>query len=60
MAPKIDASARFVEAGGRQVLITRAESLSQALEGKTGTLIRESDDRVIMRSSPNLDLRLPP
>ena len=60
MAPKIDAAARFVEAGGRQVLITRAESLSQALEGKTGTLIRESDDRVIVRSSPNLDLRLPP
>ena len=47
MAPKIDAAARFVEAGGRQVLITRAESLSQALEGRTGTLIRESDDRAI-------------
>jgi carbamate kinase len=60
MAPKIDAAARFVEAGGRQVLITRAESLSQALEGKTGTLIRESDDRVIGGSSPNLDLRLLP
>ena len=32
----------FVEAGGREVLITRAESLSQALEGKTGTLIKGS------------------
>ncbi len=40
MGPKIDAAASFVEAGGRQVLITRAESLSQALEGKTGTVIR--------------------
>jgi len=40
MAPKIDAAVKFVEAVGRQVLITRAESLSQALEGKTGTLIR--------------------
>lgn len=40
MGPKIDASVRFVEAGGRQVLITRAESLSDALEGKTGTLVR--------------------
>ncbi len=47
MGPKIDAAASFVEAGGRQVLITRAESLSQALEGKTGTLIRGSADRVI-------------
>ncbi len=47
MGPKIDAAVRFVEAGGRQVLITRAESLSEALEGKTGTLIRESGDRTI-------------
>jgi carbamate kinase len=54
MAPKIDAAARFVEAGGRKVLITRAESLSKALEGRTGTLIRESDHQVIGRSSPDL------
>ncbi len=49
MGPKIDAAARFVEAGGRQVLITRAESLSEALEGKTGTLVRNgrSGDRAI-------------
>ena len=40
MGPKIDAAARFVEAGGRQVLITRAESLAEALEGRTGTLLR--------------------
>jgi carbamate kinase len=40
MGPKIDAAVRFVEAGGRQVLITRAESLADALEGKTGTLVR--------------------
>ena len=39
MGPKIDAAARFIEAGGRQVLITRAESLAEALEGRTGTLI---------------------
>jgi carbamate kinase len=42
MGPKIDAAAQFVEAGGRQVLITRAESLVEALEGRTGTLIRRS------------------
>ena len=42
MGPKIDAAVRYIEAGGREVLIARAESLSQALEGKTGTLIREA------------------
>jgi carbamate kinase len=41
MGPKIDASARFIEAGGHEVLITRAESLAEALEGRTGTRIRE-------------------
>jgi carbamate kinase len=40
MGPKIDAAIRFVEAGGHEVLVTRAESLSEALEGKTGTYIR--------------------
>jgi carbamate kinase len=40
MGPKIDAAIRFVEAGGSEVLVTRAESLAQALEGKTGTYIR--------------------
>ena len=41
MGPKIDAAVRFIEAGGHEVLITRAESLGEALEGKTGTRIRE-------------------
>lgn len=41
MGPKIDAAIAFVEAGGKEVLITRAESLSEALEGRTGTVIRE-------------------
>lgn len=40
MGPKIDAAIRFIEAGGQEVLVTRAESLSEALEGKTGTCIR--------------------
>jgi carbamate kinase len=40
MGPKIDAAIRFVEAGGHEVLVTRAESLPRALEGKTGTFIR--------------------
>jgi carbamate kinase len=42
MGPKIDASIRFIEAGGREVLITRAESLGEALDGRTGTRIREN------------------
>ena len=42
MAPKIDAAVRFIEAGGHEVLITRAESLAEALDGKTGTHIREA------------------
>ena len=40
MGPKIDAAIRFVEAGGHGVLVTRAESLADALDGRTGTFIR--------------------
>jgi carbamate kinase len=39
MGPKIDAAIRFVEAGGREVLITKAERLAEALDGETGTVI---------------------
>ena len=39
MGPKIDAAIRFVESGGREVLITRAECLAAALDGETGTVI---------------------
>ena len=46
MGPKIEAASSFAQQGGR-VLITRAESLPEALEGKTGTLMRPSGDRVI-------------
>jgi len=42
MGPKIDAAARYVEAGGREVIITTAEALGEALEGRTGTRIRET------------------
>ena len=43
MGPKIDAAIRYIEAGGRQVLIARAETLADALEGRTGTIIREEE-----------------
>ena len=42
MGPKVDAAIRYIEAGGREVLITRAEALAEALDGKTGTRIREA------------------
>lgn len=39
MYPKILASIRFLEQGGKEVLITSPERLSEALEGVAGTLI---------------------
>lgn len=40
MGPKIEAAIDFLQAGGREVLITSPEMLGQALDGKTGTRIR--------------------
>jgi carbamate kinase len=42
MGPKIDAALKFVEAGGREVLITDPSSLSDALEGRSGTYVRNA------------------
>ncbi len=39
MAPKIEAAINFLSNGGKQVLITKPEAISQALEAKTGTWI---------------------
>lgn len=39
MAPKIQAAVRFLEAGGKQALITNPENLERALTGVTGTRI---------------------
>ncbi len=39
MAPKIQAIIRFLEAGGKQALITNPENIGRALRGETGTLI---------------------
>ncbi len=39
MAPKIQAIIRFLEAGGKQALITNPENIGRALKGQTGTLI---------------------
>jgi len=39
MAPKIQAIIWYLEAGGKQALITRPENIGQALRGETGTWI---------------------
>jgi carbamate kinase len=39
MAPKIEAIIRFLEAGGKQALITNPENIGRALMGETGTWI---------------------
>jgi len=37
MLPKIQAIVRFLEAGGREAIVTNPESLEKALKGETGT-----------------------
>jgi carbamate kinase len=39
MAPKIQAVIRYLEAGGKQALITNPENIGRALNGETGTWI---------------------
>jgi carbamate kinase len=39
MGPKIEASIRFLESGGKKVLITEIDKLADALRGKAGTVI---------------------
>jgi len=39
MGPKIQASIQFLENGGKEVIITDPEHLTEALQGKTGTKI---------------------
>jgi carbamate kinase len=39
MAPKIQAILWYLEAGGKQALITSPENIGRALRGETGTWI---------------------
>jgi len=39
MGPKIQAAVKFIQNGGRRVLITSIEKIVDAIEGKTGTII---------------------
>jgi carbamate kinase len=49
MGPKIEAAIGYLEAGGKQVVITSPESLLRALRGETGTRI------TVDRRSPTAD-----
>ncbi|MEM2137127.1 MAG: carbamate kinase, partial [Candidatus Methanomethylicia archaeon] len=40
MGPKIRACIRFIEWGGEKAIITSLDKACEALEGKTGTVIR--------------------
>ncbi|HEY6952075.1 MAG TPA: carbamate kinase [Bacteroidota bacterium] len=44
MKPKIEAALQFLEKGGQRVVITNPEHILPALEGKTGTIIRDHND----------------
>jgi carbamate kinase len=39
MGPKVEAAAQFIEAGGREAVITSLDRLDDALAGRTGTRI---------------------
>ncbi len=39
MGPKVEAAAQFVEAGGREAVITSLERVADAMAGDTGTRI---------------------
>lgn len=46
MGPKIEAALRYLERGGRRVVITDLEHLTAGIEGKAGTSIEVSDELV--------------
>jgi carbamate kinase len=39
MGPKVEAAAQFIEAGGREAVITSLARLADALAGRTGTRV---------------------
>ena len=41
MGPKVRGAINFLESGGKRVLITSIEQLSEAMEGRTGTVIEQ-------------------
>ena len=49
MGPKIQAAVEFLEGGGREVIITSPEALTQAMKGRAGTRIIPDADPVKSR-----------
>ena len=45
MQPKIEAALEYLEAGGREVVITSIDKLAQALRGETGTVLFRADSQ---------------
>ena len=45
MGPKVEAALRFVAAGGREAIVTSAESLADAIDGHSGTHIVNEETR---------------
>ena len=52
MGPKIEAALRYLERGGRQVIITSPERIPEALHGLAGTRITRASEGEELSSSP--------
>ena len=52
MGPKIEAAIRFLEAGGKRVIVTSLETALPALRGETGThIVQDHDDELPRQAS---------
>jgi len=56
MGPKIEAAIRFLERGGREVLITTPAALERGIRGETGTRVVPGSDQPNPTAAPALDL----
>jgi carbamate kinase len=56
MGPKIEAAIRFLERGGREVLITTPAALERGIRGETGTRVVAGSDPSNSVPTPALDL----
>jgi carbamate kinase len=56
MGPKIEAAIRFLERGGREVLITTPAALERGIRGETGTRVVAGSDQPNPIATPALDM----
>ena len=56
MGPKVEAAIRFLERGGREVLITTPAALERGIRGETGTRVVPGSDQPNPTVAPALDL----